>query len=127
MLDSKYRARLENAHIRIFDYPDMGILVKAPGSGGNAIPNWQSGSILVMNKQGALIEEVHSDCPHVSISKEVEGFCVSVWDWVPGPGPGDFEIRVASEEEAVELAWDYFFGKNPYFLERKKHEEDSAK
>ena len=38
------------------------------------------------------------------------GWAFRIWDWCPGPGPGDFEIRYPSLEEGVDAVLEYYFG-----------------
>ena len=45
------------------------------------------------------------------------------WDWVPGPGPGDFEKTFFNEDEVVAFIVSYYFGKNEFFEARKKYHE----
>lgn len=61
-----------------------------------------------------------TDAPILGIWIEKSGFRVSVWQWTPGPGPGDFDEKLNSEEEVVELVLDYFFGNNKYFNAYRK-------
>ncbi len=122
MLSEENRKKISDANIWIFDYNKMVILLKKRGSAGNVIPNWESGAIVKMDNQFNVIEEITSDCPKVSIQFENDHFLVSVWDWVPGPGPGDFELKFDTEEEAVDMAFQYFFTKNKYFEERLNYQ-----
>lgn len=38
------------------------------------------------------------------------GWAFRVWDWCPGPGPGDFERRYPTLESTVTAVLDYYFG-----------------
>ena len=38
------------------------------------------------------------------------GWAFRVWDWCPGPGPGDFERRYSSLEVAIDAVLEYYFG-----------------
>lgn len=60
-------------------------------------------------------EQFKTDAPALSILIEPNGFRVQVWNWVPGPGPGDFDTLVETEEEACALIINYFFEENEHF------------
>ena len=63
-----------------------------------------------------------TDAPVLGIFIEEKGFKVQVWQWVPGPGPGDFETFVTSEEEVYEHTINYFFEDNTYFEAYRNYE-----
>lgn len=121
MLTPRNRKRLEESGVRIFNYSDMVILSKKIGSKGNSIPNFKTSPIVSFDKNLFVEEEVFSDCPKVSIRLINDEYVVSVWDWVPGPGPGDFELTFSNEELAIEEVWNYFFGDNHYFRKRLEY------
>lgn len=104
--------------IRVFQYPGMQVLLKPREAGGNHLPNWESSPVLVMDEQLRLQEYVTSDCPLVSIRHEEDSWMVSVWEWVPGLGPGDFEKCCTTESEAIAIAMDYFLRETTWFKER---------
>jgi len=56
-------------------------------------------------------DEVFSDCPHVHIFRENEAYSVEVWDWLPGPGAGDFKTIFNTIDEAFKEVIGYFFDK----------------
>jgi hypothetical protein len=66
-------------------------------------------------------DQFKSDAPMLSIHIEKDEYRVRVWQWVPGPGPGDFDIGVNTEEEACQLAINYFFEKNEHFEAYKNY------
>ena len=39
-----------------------------------------------------------------------EVWAFRVWDWCPGPGPGDFENRYSTLAEAIDAVLEYYFG-----------------
>ena len=39
---------------------------------------------------------------------------ISVWEWVPGPGPGDFTKKLASLDEVLANILSYFFDPNDH-------------
>lgn len=121
MLSEPTRKKLEEENIRIFDYAHMVILSKKIGAKGNLIPNFKGAPVIIYDKEMNVQEEVFSDCPKVSMKLEDNKFIVSVWDWVPGPGPGDFELSFDNEEEAVREARNYFFGESKYFKKRLEY------
>ena len=67
-------------------------------------------------------EQFETDAPVLGVFIEPTGFRIEVWQWVPGPGPGDFEKLVSSEEEVYENIVNYFFENNEYFEAYKEYE-----
>jgi hypothetical protein len=55
-------------------------------------------------------EEIVCDAPGVTLYPNEQGWGIEVWDWVPGPGPGDFQQFFSSIDEAVLAILDYYFG-----------------
>lgn len=104
--------------IRVFTYPEMLLLSKKPGAAGNVLPGYKSSPVIVADEKMNVLENVYSDCPHVSVRHEDNKYIVSVWDWVPGPGPGDFETAFTNEDAAMDEVKSYFFGNNQNFKKR---------
>lgn len=50
--------------------------------------------------------------PSPKLWGETGNWNISVWEWVPGPGPGDFTKKHMSLEEALESILSYFFDPN---------------
>jgi hypothetical protein len=99
------------------------MLVKNVGATGNKLPNYISTSVRSYTDKLEIIEEFPTDCPVMGISFKDGEYHLSVWNWVPGPGPGDFEISFNHEEDAMNFILSYYFGDNPYFEERRVYEE----
>ena len=100
------------------------ILVKEIGIEGNQIPNYFSMSILQFDKDLEIQNELISDCPIMDVKCSSESIILSCWEWIPGPGPGDFELAFTDEEKAMEFILSYYFGENSYFEARKSFEEN---
>lgn len=66
-------------------------------------------------------EQFETDAPILGIFIEENGYKVQVWQWVPGPGPGDFEIVLDNEEQVLVATLNYFFEKNDYFEAFRKY------
>lgn len=118
MLSQQHLDWLQSNSVRVFIYPDMLLLSKKPGTEGNVLPGYKSSPVVVTDEKMNVIENVYSDCPHVSVRLNNNNFIVSVWDWVPGPGPGDFETVFTKEDAAMEEVKSYFFGNNSNFKKR---------
>lgn len=93
---------------------------------GKTLPNFKRTALVTFTQNGEIEETYPSDCPHMIIDYTSTGFILTCWDWVPGPGPGDFEKTFTSEDEMVAFIESYYFGYNPYFDERKKHQEKQS-
>jgi hypothetical protein len=91
------------------------------GAGGNSIPYFKSIPIVKMNEQGETVEEIQSDCPMLTIWFEGDQFKLQCWDWVPGPGPGDFVLGFDDEETLMEFVDSYYFGDNEYFNQKERY------
>jgi hypothetical protein len=61
-----------------------------------------------------LIEIAMLDAPLGSLSylrgQAQPGWVFRVWEWAPGPGPGDFENLYPTLSAAVEAVLEYYFG-----------------
>jgi len=76
---------------------------------GNAIPGRQA---WFRNEAG---EQEFSDAPAVEVRPADNEWEMRVREWVRGPGPGDFERRITSEQSLVSELETYFFAPNPEF------------
>jgi hypothetical protein len=70
--------------------------------------------------------QFETNAPVLGIYVEENGFKVQVWQWVPGPGPGDFEVVVSTEEEVYIHTINYFFEKNEHFDAFKKYHLENS-
>jgi hypothetical protein len=106
----------ESKNIRVFDYGTKWLLLKQIGAGGNSIKGWLSSPVISFtDKLLTQSTELRSDCALLQLQFNDGKFSVVCWNWVPGPGPGDFELEFATEQAAVDYALNYFFGENEYF------------
>ena len=65
-----------------------------------------------------------TDVPSPVIYAKVDGsWSVKVWEYRPGPGPGDFDMEFPSESAAVDDVIRYFFDDHPKFLEYKQADD----
>jgi len=116
MISDEHKNRFEKAGVSIFENEHFLTFLKKMGTKGNKVPGYITS--VISSVRGYNVEsliEINSDCPLVRIEMFEDQFIVSVWNWVPGPGPGDFEKVFETEDEATNFAWSYFFGNNEYF------------
>ena len=97
-------------------------LCKKPNIQGNSIPNWTSYPLQLLDENENVIEEIHSDCPKITIVYKNGIYRLLHWDWEPGPGPGDFDLEFKAESEAMEFIQTYYFGQNDFFDKRLEYE-----
>ena len=58
--------------------------------------------------------ESHSDMPGIKLYKENLNWKISVHEYAPGPGPGDFDLVCGTEDQAVNEILHYFFDQNEW-------------
>lgn len=106
VIDSKYLEQLR----------DAGLIIRQPYPEGHSIEHG-----VIMNKPstvaGNTVENLSIDflgvvvnAPSTFFYSDGKIWVVAVMDKVPGPGPGDFQNRWDSPEEAVADILDYYFG-----------------
>ncbi len=118
MLDNKNIDKLKSKGLKISgDNKSRLSIIKPKGLSGNFLPENKELKIPF----GFNDQDLYSDCPIIQISKDKNSFSASCWDWVPGPGPGDFHIYFDSEDELTEFLIHYYFEKNEYFEARRKY------
>lgn len=101
-------------------YPNGYIVIKPVSAGGNRIEGYEG---WFTNLSG---EQELSDAPRTVIFSIEKSWSVSVSEYVPGPGPGDFEKIFSSEQKAISAIVEYYFGLSPEFQESKKHHENKS-
>ena len=82
-------------------YPDGHVIGKPASVNGNNIPDYEWGwysTDLVLN------------APLVYFHREENDWVVTVHDYMPGPGAGDFVNRHDSADKAIQDILDYYFG-----------------
>lgn len=89
---------------------------------GNSVPNKKFGPIIELDNQGNTIKETYSDCPMMILLYDENLFCLTCWNWTPGPGPGDFELYFDNEDLLIKFIESYYFGENKYFMDRLEYE-----
>lgn len=72
-------------------------------------------------------KQFETDAPMVGVFIQKDTYKVQVWQWIPGPGPGDFELEFHSEEAACSLVINYFFEMNEHFEAYKNYELSKGK
>ncbi|MDQ1097582.1 MULTISPECIES: hypothetical protein [Chryseobacterium] len=92
-------------------------VIKPKGLSGNYLPENSISKISIALED----EELYSDCPIIQIYKNENIFSAKCWDWVPGPGPGDFVIDFDSEDKLIQFLIHYYFENNVYFEARKRY------
>ena len=65
--------------------------------------------------------EIISDCPTMVLWYEKKQYQLVCWDWIPGTGPGDFELNFKDEDSVVDFIESYYFGENEYFKKRLEY------
>jgi hypothetical protein len=115
MFSKKNSAHLEKKGLSLFVSNNWCSFLKEIGKPGNSIPNWTSIPIVEINQDAKVTKETVSDCPLMSLSYEEGIYRLRCWEWVPGPGPGDFELIFDNESAAFDFVESYYFGNNPYF------------
>ena len=118
------KKQIEGLGLIVLESPQDFFIIKPKGLPGNKIDNWNNS----LEKQEGI--EYTSDCPFVRIWY-AEGqfgmrkpYLVEQWEWIPGPGPGDFMIGYDTIEECYDLIKNYFFEENDHFNKRKYYEEN---
>ncbi|MBM7419262.1 MULTISPECIES: hypothetical protein [Chryseobacterium] len=118
MLDKENIEKLKSKGLKISgDKKNKISIIKPKGLSGNFLPENNRSKILISLED----ENLYSDCPIIWISKNKNNFSATCWDWVPGSGPGDFDIDFDSEDELIKFLINYYFEKNEYFEARKKY------
>ncbi|WP_157652006.1 hypothetical protein [Burkholderia ubonensis] len=96
-------------------YPSGYLVVKPISVQGNWIPSFRND-----------FENGHAstdtDAPVPVVWHAIDRWWVSVRDWVPGPGPGDFVKDFVDEDAAIDFIVQYFFHDTPEFSARLAHE-----
>ncbi|MDJ0727286.1 MAG: hypothetical protein QNJ38_19475 [Prochloraceae cyanobacterium] len=57
-------------------------------------------------------DKILCDAPSVYLYPDNDKWIFQVWEFMPGPGPGDFREEFASISDAIPVILDYYFG-NP--------------
>jgi hypothetical protein len=83
--------------------------IKPIVAGGNSIPESVSQFTNIDGSEG------YSDMPSIKLYKEDVNWKISVHEYAPGPGPGDFDLVCGTEDRAVEEIFHYFFDENEWF------------
>jgi hypothetical protein len=115
MLPDPLLHKLHSKGILTFNYTTYVLLLKKPEAGGNALPGGSQTKITRIGNSVGDNAGFMSDCPTLAFEAENNMFWIKCINWVPGPGPGDFELPFHTPEKAVKYALSYFFDKNPHF------------
>lgn len=98
-----------------YTYPSGYLVTKPIDVHGNSLP-----SLRKAYEAGHMLDE--TDAPTPVIWHASDSWRVSVRDWAPGLGPGDFVKSFVSEADAIQFVTQYFFSETPEFSERLAHE-----
>jgi hypothetical protein len=123
-LNPESKKKAEALGLIIVQHAGWCVFIKPSGLPGNKLP---APVKFVLSNLVENTEIVHySDCPIISIMDNREGkpFRVQCWDWIPGPGPGDFELFFDTEEQALDCVLKYLFEENAFFNARRVYEEE---
>ena len=89
-------------------YPS-GYSISLPESaGGNTL---YDGEVYTRDDQG---HDQITRMPALKLWGEAGNWNISVWEWVPGPGPGDFTNKLRSLDDALAKIMSYFFDPNDH-------------
>ncbi|MFL9862210.1 hypothetical protein PQR72_41935, partial [Paraburkholderia madseniana] len=97
-------------------YPSGYLVMKPTSVRGNSLPSLRNAY-----KDGHTRDD--TDAPVPVVWHASDGWYVSVWDWAPGPGPGDFVKHFVDEDAAINFIEQYFFQKTPEFSARLAYED----
>lgn len=105
----------------IHPYANGYSIIKLKQTPGNSREDWES---FVDIKTSSGVKEVPSDAPGSHLYPKNGKWIFQVWEYIPGPGPGDFQDEFTSINDAVPAVIDYYFGDSskmnpPELLEEK--------
>jgi hypothetical protein len=122
-LNPENKKKAEALGLKLIEHAGYCVFIKPSGLSGNKLPFPSSFKLVNIIDNTEIVH--YSDCPIISTMENREGkpFRVMCWNWVPGPGPGDFEKFFDTEEEALDCVLWYLFEENEYFNARKTYEE----
>jgi hypothetical protein len=120
MLNSDTIEKLEATGLTLLGKEkDVLIIIKPIDLKGNCIDGDEKEPIVQMELVDDQLvvkkDQIKSNAPSLRVFTMNNTIRVVVWQWVPGPGPGDFSIEVPSEQEAYKVVVNYFFEKNVHF------------
>jgi hypothetical protein len=122
-LTQENKSKLESKGLCLFGGASMHsaryTVFKPKEVAGNSIRDWESIPIITgWDSRSRVTEEYISNSPPLTLWWHgKDPWEVSLNQWVPGPGPGDFREEFESQEHAVEFILSYYFGENKYFRE----------
>lgn len=109
--------KIKSRGLEIKEYSDGILTISKPyGFKGNYLPGKRKEGNIKPNN-GEL-----SDSPTMRLFFNNGIGKISVWDYIPGPGPGDFTEEFTLENEMTNFVINYFFKPNSYF--QAKIEDD---
>lgn len=121
-IDQKYLQKLQNSGLYICEPFCEGhgwehgvCVVKLSGTAGNYIPNYLS-----------RVEEIEVDTPSVVFYNRKNSWIVLAQDHAPTFGPGDFENKWDTADEAVQDIIDFYFG-DPKRMQAKAEAKKRSK
>lgn len=90
-------------------FPNGYIVIKPTSTPGNGVPGWEG---WFNNYRGV---DAVTDAPGIYVWYKGGTWRYAVLNFVPGPGPGDFQRSVANEAELLARIGEYFFSPNADF------------
>ena len=85
--------------------PERFFLMKPLGVEGNGIEGYVDypfSSVIYGGGKVIIEDDSHpSDAQMLRVVFRDGSYSISVWNWVPGPGPGDFNEKFSTEEEVL--------------------------
>lgn len=92
-------------------WPSGYSIVLPEEAGGNVVPEWES---WFPDREG---NERITRMPSMKIWGSDGAWNIEVHAWVPGPGPGDFQLRFETPEQALETILSYYYNpEDPRFV-----------
>jgi hypothetical protein len=108
--------KIKATGLMVFNRAQYCRLLKPIGLAANCLPGYRGAPIItLLSEHPEESADIYSDAPVLAIVHDEQGWMVQHQHWVPGPGPGDFELRFADEAAAVQFVIDYYFTRNQYF------------
>jgi hypothetical protein len=121
-MSAHLKQKLEALGLNVWEANQRCLVYKTIGRPGNRLPRTLSSNFI--NVETHETTTIQTDCLMIQFWPSPNKYELICWNWVPGPGPGDFDLAFPTEEEAITFIISYYCGQNDYFEARKKYEED---
>ena len=115
MLNTSNFEKLRKRGLELITSENITLFKKNKNTPGNFILEWR-------NDIDSEIE-----CPAIELTIKEGKYVLELWDWTPGPGPGDFRLVLDNESDVLDFIDSYYYGSNNYFEERNSYEHLNRK